>query len=74
MQKIFGVLLILLAVWVGIEIYTQGMDGAFGGLFASHSGTQRGPQTGGGLPDQVRDRVKGAVRTNEERTLQHMEP
>jgi hypothetical protein len=74
MQKIFGILLILLLVWVGIEVFTKGTDGAFGGIFASHAQTRDGGHTGGGLPDSVRDRVKSAVRTNEERTLQHVDP
>lgn len=34
MAKIFGILLIVLGVWLGIEIYTQGMDHAFGGVLA----------------------------------------
>jgi hypothetical protein len=34
MAKIFGVLLIVLGVWLGMEIYTKGMDGAFGGALA----------------------------------------
>jgi hypothetical protein len=34
MSKIFGVLLIVLGVWLGLEIYTKGMDGAFGGALA----------------------------------------
>jgi len=34
MAKIFGVLLIVLGVWVGMEIYTKGMDEAFGGALA----------------------------------------
>lgn len=34
MAKIFGVLLIVLGVWVGMEIYTKGMQDAFGGVFA----------------------------------------
>ena len=37
MAKIFGVLLIVLGVWVGMEIYTKGTDGAFGGIFAGWS-------------------------------------
>jgi hypothetical protein len=35
MAKIFGILLIVLGVWVGMEIFTKGTDGAFGGIFAS---------------------------------------
>ncbi len=34
MAKIFGVLLIVLGVWIGMEIYTKGMHDAFGGVFA----------------------------------------
>ena len=34
MGKLFGLFLIVLGVWVGIEIYDKGMDGAFGGVFA----------------------------------------
>ncbi len=34
MAKIFGVLLIVLGVWIGMEIYTKGMHDAFGGAFA----------------------------------------
>jgi hypothetical protein len=34
MAKIFGVLVIVLGVWVGMEIYTKGMHDAFGGALA----------------------------------------
>ena len=37
MAKIFGVLLIVLGVWLGMEIYTKGMDHAFGGALARWS-------------------------------------
>ncbi len=32
MGRIFGILLLVLAVWSGVEIYTEGTAGAFGGL------------------------------------------
>lgn len=32
MGKAFGIALMVLGLWVGIEIYTEGMSGAFGGL------------------------------------------
>ncbi len=70
MQKIFGVLFILIAIWIAIEVYTKGTDGAFGGLFADHSRVRTSTQASGALPDGVRDRVRGAFRTHEERTLQ----
>ncbi|HME71634.1 MAG TPA: hypothetical protein VKM54_17450 [Myxococcota bacterium] len=74
MQKIFGALFILVAIWIAIEVYTKGTDGAFGGLFADHSRAQASVQSGGALPGRVRDRVKGAFRAHEERTLQQTDP
>jgi hypothetical protein len=35
MAKAFGILMIVLGVWLGLEIFTNGMDSAFGGIFAS---------------------------------------
>ncbi len=32
MAKLFGILLIVFAIWVGLSIYTEGTDRAFGGL------------------------------------------
>jgi hypothetical protein len=34
MGKLIGLMLIVLGVWIGIEIYDKGVDQAFGGLFA----------------------------------------
>ncbi len=34
MSRILGIIAIALAAWAGAELYTQGFDGAFGGLFA----------------------------------------
>jgi hypothetical protein len=73
MQKVFGILFMILAIWIGIEVFTKGMDGAFGGILAGHSGTQASAQSGG-LPSRARDRVNSALRTREERTLLQSEP
>ena len=35
MAKIFGLLLIVLGAWVGLELYTEGPNHAFGGAFSS---------------------------------------
>ena len=35
MGKLFGILLIVFAIWVGMSIYTEGTDRAFGGILAS---------------------------------------
>ncbi len=34
MGKVFGILLIAIAIWVGLSIYTEGTDRAFGGLLS----------------------------------------
>lgn len=34
MGRLFGIALILLGIWVGIEVYNEGTRNAFGGLFA----------------------------------------
>jgi hypothetical protein len=34
MAKVFGILLIVVGIWTGIEVMNHGMGGAFGGLFA----------------------------------------
>jgi hypothetical protein len=37
MGRLFGIVLIVLGVWAGLEIYNKGMDHAFGGVFAGWS-------------------------------------
>ncbi len=39
MAKPLGILAILLAIWIGLEVYQEGVDGAFGGAFAFFSST-----------------------------------
>ncbi len=34
MGRLFGIVLILFGLWVGIEVYNEGTQNAFGGLFA----------------------------------------
>ncbi len=34
MGKAFGLVLMLIALWVGLEIYLKGTQGALGGIFA----------------------------------------
>ncbi len=47
MGKIFIILLILGAVWVGMEMYNEGTDKAFGGIFAPLESAR---SDDGGLP------------------------
>jgi hypothetical protein len=34
MGRLFGLVLILAAIWVGMTVYEKGVDEAFGGIFA----------------------------------------
>ena len=38
MGKIFGILLVVVGIWLGLEVYQNGMQGAFGGALASLDG------------------------------------
>lgn len=67
MSKIFGVLLIVVAIWVGLTIFNEGTDAAFGGLFAS-SGKEAANAGGRPLPRRVEEIVRKAYREHEERT------
>ena len=40
MGKLFGIGLIVLGLWVGIEVYSKGTAAAFGGVFARFGAEQ----------------------------------
>ncbi len=45
MGKVFAILLIVFAVWIGLSIFTEGTDRAFGGLLSRFAGVPRlGPR------------------------------
>jgi len=67
MGKIFGILLIVVAMWVGLTIFNEGTDAAFGGLFAS-SEKAAANASGRPLPRRVEESVRKAYREHEERT------
>ena len=56
MAKVFGILLIVLAVWIGLEVMNHGSAGAFGGLFAK-TGMVDATQP----PESTTQRAAGAV-------------
>jgi hypothetical protein len=70
MMKVFGILLIVVGVWVGITVFTEGSDKAFGGLFAGEK-TEGESSDGRPLPARVKEQVTGAYQLQEERTLQN---
>ena len=42
MAKVLGILLIVLGVWIGMEIFTKGTDEEIGGLFAAGGAREAG--------------------------------
>ena len=34
MARLIGIVFIVLGIWVAMEVYTEGVEGAFGGVFA----------------------------------------
>jgi hypothetical protein len=66
MGKVFGILLIVVAVWVGLTIFNEGTDAAFGGLFAG-GGKEVANGSGRPLPRRVEESVRKAYREHEER-------
>ena len=59
MGKIFGILLTVVGIWVGLEVYQKGADHAFGGLFAGES-SQSAPQDRRSIPQRAGSAVQGA--------------
>ena len=73
MAKVFGILMIVIGVWIGLEIFTKGMDSAFGGLFAtgnrSATGDQSAPREAAESPVQrIRARVQRDIRAGAARS------
>lgn len=66
MGRAFGILLIVVGVWIGLELQTKGTQGAFGGKLA---GLTRPLESVRGEPvmprspitEQVRDQVTGVM-------------
>ena len=46
MQKVIGIVLVVVGVWVGVTIYSEGIDKAFGGLFARFSSSSEPERAG----------------------------
>ncbi len=64
MQRVFGIILIVLGVWAGVEVYTKGSAAAFGGLFASGS---EQPSEVRRAPQRAADTVRRAYEKSTER-------
>ncbi len=66
MGKIYGIVLLVVGIWVGMTIYTEGLDNAFGGVFSKLGGESVGrdvrPPT-----ERIRERVQSAADERTER-------
>lgn len=70
MGRLIALILIVLGIWVGVEVYTEGIGGAFGGIFAS---TFEAPATRS-TPDRAADAFQRAYNSSEERVDRLLEP
>ena len=85
MQKLIGIIVIVIGIWVGIEVYTQGVDGAFGGIFASLGGDEAPsqqsqpnaapstPRAHSSVVQRAGDRVQADIDKGEERINEQVE-
>lgn len=67
MGKIFGILFMGLGIWVGLEIYLEGTQNAFGGIFAPHRVEGEAPRDVRTTPQRAGDAVKRAQEMETER-------
>jgi hypothetical protein len=66
MGKVFGLVLIVLGIWVGMELYTVGTQRAFGGLFVD-LGLAEAPATGEAPDEAPLDAIRSRAEANAER-------
>jgi hypothetical protein len=69
MGKVIGILLLVLAVWVGIEIYTKGSTEAFGGALTWLGGEQPSAEASDGRSSmrRIEDSVRSNIHTGAQR-------
>jgi hypothetical protein len=68
MVKLFAIVLIVAAIWIGLTVYTEGADRAFGGLFAGSSSSPavQAPAAPS-IPRRAGDAVQRAYDESEDR-------
>jgi hypothetical protein len=70
MGKIVGMLLMVVAIWVGMEVYNEGADRAFGGTFSFLKAGDDLPERAVhrvSTPKRVGKKVDAAIRGGAER-------
>jgi hypothetical protein len=68
MGKAIAITLIVIAIWVGLTVYSQGPDQAFGGLFARIlDSSQLDAPAARSTPDRALDAFQRAYNKSEDR-------
>jgi len=67
MGKAIGLLLAVVAIWITVEVYTQGASNAFGGRFAGLIGSGDAQAPRGTTPQRVGNAVGRAHQEHQER-------
>ena len=65
MGRIFGILCVVLGLWIGIEIFLEGTENAFGGVFAKRAPPVGHPERT--LPQRAGDSVRDSFAQDAER-------
>jgi len=70
MGKLLGLILLVLAVWAGVEIFDKGVDGAFGGLFSGFRTPTAGAAAeshGGSMAQRIGAKVRADIERGAQR-------
>jgi len=70
MGRIFGILVVVVGLWIGIEIFLEGTEHAFGGAFAAHQPPVAHPERT--LPQRVGNSVRDSLAVETERRERSM--
>jgi hypothetical protein len=67
MGKVFGILLVVLGIWIGMELYLKGTAGALGGALTLMEGSDVQDVDHRTTPQRAGDAARRALRVGEER-------
>jgi hypothetical protein len=67
--RLFGLVLLVLAIWAGAEIFNNGFDGAFGGALARLSGDAPAPAGQGSLAKRIGAKVQSELNGASQRRM-----
>jgi hypothetical protein len=69
MGRILGIGILALGIWIGLEVYNEGVDGAFGGAFSDVASSLEAPAERS-TPDRAADAFQRAYNKSESRVDQ----